>query len=447
MPSSTPRDLLIHARWVVPIEPRGAVLEDHSIVVQAGRIEAILPREQASAIPARQVLERPAHAVLPGFVNAHAHAAMTLLRGAAAGRPLEPWLRQVVWPLESRLVDADFVRDGTEQAIAEMLLGGTTCFADMYFFPEVVAQLASDLGMRAAVAVPVLDVPTVWAATIDEYLDKGLRLADEYRGHPLVHTFFALHSPALSTDATLARVRTLADQLDAPVMIHLLESADDAARERSRHGIDPVDRLERAGLVNNLLVAVHCVHLDEAGIGRFADVGANVVHCPTSNLKLASGIAPVAAMRAAGLNVALGSDGSASNDRLDMLSEARLAALLAAGATGDAAAVGAADALEMATLAGARAMGLDAGIGSLVPGKWADLCCVDLGKVSVQPVIDVFESLLHSASRADVSDVWVAGRQLVEDGTLLRIDTASLRARTNRWQSRVLAARNSLPGN
>jgi len=446
MPSSTPCDLLIHARWVVPVEPRGAVLEDHSIVVRAGRIEAILPRAQASAISARQVIERPTHAVLPGFVNAHTHAAMTLLRGAATGLPLEPWLRRQVWPLESRLVDADFVRDGTEQAIAEMLLGGTTCFADMYFFPEVVAQVVSDVGMRAAVAVPVLDVPTAWAATMDEYLDKGLRLADEYRGHPLIQTFFALHSPALSTDATLARVRTLADQLDAPVMIHLLESVDDASRERARHGIDPVGRLERAGLVNNLLVAVHCVHLDEQGIRRFADAGASVVHCPTSNLKLASGIAPVAAMRAAGLNVALGTDGSASNDRLDMLGEARLAALLAAGATGDAAAVRSAEALEMATLAGARAMGLETGIGSLVPGKWADLCCMDLGRVPVQPVNDVLESVLHSASRSDVSDVWVAGRQLVEDGALLRIDTASLQARTNRWQSRVVTALNSLPG-
>lgn len=444
MSSAEPPDVVVHARWVLPVDPPGLVLEQHSVVIRAGRIESVLPRAAAARLAAREVLERPEHVLLPGLVNAHTHAAMTILRGAAAGKSLDPWLREQIWPLEARLVDAEYVRDGTELAIAEMLLGGTTCFADMYFFPEVAAAAAAQAGIRAAVAMPVLDMPTTWAATIDEYLDKGLRLRDEYRGHPLVDTFFALHSPALSAESTLDRVRMLADQLGAPVMIHLLESVTERPRETARHGIDPIGRLARAGLVNDLLIAVHCVDLTPDEMQVLAAAGTSVIHCPASNLKLASGIAPVPAMRAAGINVALGTDGSASNDRLDLLGEARLAALLAAGTTGDAAALGAAEALEMATLAGARALGLDAGIGSITPSKWADLCCVDLGHPNVLPVVDVQETLVHSASRADVTDVWVAGRQLVRDRVLTRLDVPSLRARADRWQARVHTARDAI---
>lgn len=434
-------DVLIHARWVVPVDRRGVVLEHHSVAIRGGRIEALLPRGEANSIAAREVLERPEHVLLPGLVNAHTHAAMTILRGTASGKPLDPWLREQIWPLEARLVDADYVRDGTDLAIAEMLLGGTTCYTDMYFFPEVSAQCAATAGMRALVSMPVLDTPTAWASTIDEHLDKGLRLRDEYRGHPLVGTIFALHSPALASDATLDRVRTLADQLGAPVMIHLLESATERPREYARHGIDPVDRLARAGLVNDLLIAVHCVDLSAQEMQAFAAAGTSVVHCPTSNLRLAGGIAPLAAMRAAGVNVALGTDGAASSDRLDILGEARLAALLAAGTTGDAGALCAAEAIEMATLAGARAVGLEDSIGTVTPGKAADLCCVDLGRLALRPVADVLECLLHAASRTDVSDTWVAGRQLVADGSLARMDADSLRSRADLWQQRVQLAR------
>jgi len=428
------------------MEPPGRLLEHHAVLVRGGRIAGLLPAGRLAEVNAAEVVDRPEHVLMPGLVNAHTHAAMSLLRGAAAGLTLDAWLRRVVWPLESRLVDEQFVADGTELAIAEMLLGGVTCFADMYHYPDVAARVAAKAGMRAAIGMPVFEQPGSWAQDIDEYLARGLALRDEYRDDPLIETLFVLHSPETTQDATLARVRTLADQLQAPVMTHLLESPSERDRVRRRHGRGPLERLEGAGLINDLLVAVHCVQANLQEIQRLAEAGAAVVHCPGSNLKLAAGIAPVVKMRQAGIKVALGTDGAASNDSLDMLGEARLAALLAAGTSGDPTALTAAAALEMATIGGARALGLAERTGSMAEGKWADLACLRLDGPTTEPVHDVADTIVHAAGRAAVTDTWVAGRRLVADGRLARISAQDLSLRTRAWHSRVVAAVHSLAG-
>jgi len=440
VPERETPDLAISARWILPVEPAGTVLEKHSILVRGGRIEAIVPADRLPPMDPARIVERPRHVLLPGLINAHTHAAMSLLRATTPGPDLDAWLRESIWPLEARLVDPDFIADGTELAMAEMLLAGITCFADMYFHPDVSARVARGVGMRAMIGVPVLEQVTRWTSGLEDSLSRCLELHDRYRSDPLVGTFFALHSPSLTTDATLAHVRTLADQLQSPVMIHLLEAASERPRAVRRHGRGPLERLDAAGLVNDLLLAVHCVHASAAEIERLAHAGASAIHCPASNLRLGSGIAPLSDMRQAGLNVALGTDGAASNDSLDILAEARLAALLACGTTGNGHAVSAHEALEMATLSGARALGLADVTGSLVPGKWADVACIALHGPAIDPVADVAQAVIHAAGRAAVSDVWVAGRSVVRDRRLVHIDTEDLLARCRRQGAKVVAA-------
>jgi 5-methylthioadenosine/S-adenosylhomocysteine deaminase len=434
----TAADAVVHARYVVPMSPVGSVLEHHAVVIRGGRVTAVLPSAQARRDhPDAEVVERSRHVLLPGFVNAHTHAAMTLLRGAAGGQALDEWLRRTIWPAEARLVDEEFVRVGSALAIAEMLLSGVTCFGDMYYFPDVVARTAAACGMRARVGLPVVESQTAWGSGIDDHLARGLELHDTLVEHPLLGTLFAVHSPSLTQDATLARVRTLADQLEVPVMIHLLEAPSERPREQRRHGTGPLERLERAGLVNDLLIAVHCVQATDAELDRLGAAGAAVVHCPASNLKLGSGIAPLARMLERGLTVGLGTDGAASNDSLDVLGECRLAALLAAGATGEPAVLPPYEALALATLGGARALGLGEETGSITPGRWADLACLDLTGPAVEPVHEVAAAVVHAAGRARVSDTWVAGRRLVADGRLTRLDTDALLAEVRALAPRV----------
>jgi 5-methylthioadenosine/S-adenosylhomocysteine deaminase len=446
VPQQPPADLAIKARWILPVEPACGVLEDHAVLVRGGRIVCLLPSNRLKPGDALQVLDRPEHVLIPGLVNAHTHAAMSLLRNLSGGLGLDDWLRELIWPLEARLVDEQFVTDGTELAIAEMLLGGITCFADMYYFPEVAARAAAAAGIRAAIGLPMIEQPSAWAQDFDEYLARSLELSDQYRADPLIDTLFCLHSPSATSDSSLERVRTLADQLQTPVMIHLLESPTERDRVRNKHGSGPLERLAAAGLVNDLLIAVHCVQANAHEIELLAQSGASIIHCPGSNLRLGSGIAPLAGMRAAGLNVALGTDGAASNDALDVLGEARLAALLAGGVTGDAATVSPHAALEMATLAGARALGLGDRTGSLVAGKWADIACMRLSDPQAVPHHDVAATVIHAAGRMAVTDTWVAGRALVTDGRLVRMNASQTIERARHWAPRVLAARDLIAG-
>lgn len=431
---------LLNARWIVPVEPEGLVLEHHALAIQDGRILAILPRDDAATrYRAETRLNFDRHVLMPGLINAHTHASMTLLRGLADDLPLMTWLRDHIWPVEARWVSPGFVRDGAQLAIAEMLRGGTTCFNDMYMFPDAVAAVAQECGIRACVGLIALEFPTSYAQNIDEYLVKGLKLHDDLRFDPLVHTAFAPHAPYTVSAPALERIGRLADDLNVPIHIHVHETADEVAQFQAEHGCRPLERLARSGLLTPRLLAVHMTQLETAEIERLAEVGAHVAHCPESNLKLASGFCPTARLDAAGVNVAIGTDGAASNNDLDLFGELRTAALLGKGVAGDAATLPATRILRMATLNGARALGLAAETGSLEPGKAADIVAVDFGQPETEPVYNPISQLVYAAGRHQVTDVWVAGRRLLADRRLTTLDTDDLIRRARDWRQKIAA--------
>jgi 5-methylthioadenosine/S-adenosylhomocysteine deaminase len=437
-----PVETLISARWVVPVVPRGTVLADHSVAVEHGRIVAVLPTALArSQLEATRHILLPHHALAPGLVNAHAHAAMSLLRGTGDDLPLGRWLTERIWPLERALVSENFVYDGTLHAAAEMLRAGVTCCNDMYFFPEASARAFVDLGMRCVVGIIALEFPSAYATDADDYLRKGLHTRDALREEPLVSFTLAPHAPYTVADATLARIAMLADELDLPVHTHLHETEAEISESIQQHGTRPLARLDRLGLVSERLLAVHAVHLQPDEIALLAQRGARVAHCPASNLKLASGIAPIAALLRQGVEVTFGTDGAASNNRLDLFGEMRLAALLAKGAASDASALPAWQALECATITAAAALGLRDRIGSIEVGKQADLIAVDLSDLETQPCFDVVSQLAYCAGREHVSSVWVAGSAVVADRRLVRhgheVDVGSITSASVSWQAQI----------
>ncbi|WP_018954057.1 TRZ/ATZ family hydrolase [Thioalkalivibrio sulfidiphilus] len=433
-------DTLIKARWIIPVEPDDTVLEHHALAIRAGRIVALLPSAEAdSRYRADTVHELPHHALIPGLVNTHTHAAMSLMRGLADDLPLMEWLKGHIWPAEGRWVGAEFVEDGTQLAMAEMLRGGVTCFNDMYFFPEITAHAAARAGMRAALGLIVIDFPTAWAANADEYIAKGLALYDDHKDEALLSFCFAPHAPYTVSDEPLKRIRTLANELDLPVHMHVHETAHEVEESMARFGMRPLERLAQLGLVGPNLLAVHMTQLEDAEIAHLAEAGAHVLHCPESNLKLASGFCPVQKLLDAGVNVCLGTDGAASNNDLDLMGEMRTAALLAKGVAGDAAALPAAAALRMATLNGARALGLGEETGSLVPGKAADVVAVDLGALESRPVYHPVSHLVYATGRQQVTHVWVAGKALLKDRRLTTLDLEAIQARAMAWQERLKA--------
>jgi 5-methylthioadenosine/S-adenosylhomocysteine deaminase len=433
-------DALICPRWTVRVEPTVVAEEGLALAIDAGRIVDVLPVVDADRLYAPRVRhERSSHVLLPGLVNAHTHAPMVLFRGLADDLPLETWLRERIWPAEARWVGPEFVADGTRLAIAEMLTGGITCFSDMYFYPDVTGGVAVEAGMRAVLGMLALDLPTAWAKDAEEYLRKGLEVHDRFKAEPLVSTAFAPHAPYSVGDSLLTHIRRLADELELPVHMHVHETAAEVAEAVATTGRRPLARLAELGLVTPGLIAVHATELASEEIELLATASASVVHCPRSNLKLASGLCPVARLRAAGVNVALGTDGAASNNRLDLWSEMQTAALLAKQVAGSATALPAAEAVRMATINGARALGLAGEIGSLTVGKAADVICVDLSGVEHRPLLDPVSQLVYAASRHDVTDVWVAGEQLVAERAALRLDVAEICAAAERWGRQLTA--------
>jgi 5-methylthioadenosine/S-adenosylhomocysteine deaminase len=430
-------DLRIDARYVMPVEPAG-VLEDHALVVDAGKIAAIVPRADAERDyrPAQHV-ELADHALIPGLVNAHTHAAMTLLRGIADDLPLAAWLETHIWPRERRFVSPEFVHDGTLLGAAEMLLSGITCCNDMYFHPEDAARAYEQAGMRAMLGMPILDVPTPYAADADAYLARGFAARDAFKQSPRLSFSLAPHAPYTVGDATWERVVVYARQLDLSIQTHVAETRREVDESLATHHQTPLARLDRLGATGPNFIAIHAVHLDAHDIDLLVAQGCHVVHCAGSNMKLASGIAPVSALLERGVNVALGTDGAASNNRLDVLDEMRLAGLLAKVATGDAATLPAHTLLRLATLGGAQALGLDAHIGSLQSGKDADITALRLADVETLPLYDPVSQLPNAAGREHVTDVWIAGERVVESRRLTRIDSPSLLARTKAWQARL----------
>ncbi|MBV6476189.1 MAG: TRZ/ATZ family hydrolase [Rhodocyclaceae bacterium] len=437
---SEPIDLLIEPRWLIPVEPRGAMLEGQAVAVSAGDIVDVLPAEAARQryLPARHVVLAD-HVLIPGLVNLHTHAAMTLLRGIADDLPLMEWLKNHIWPAEAKHVSAAFVRDGTLLACAEMLRGGITCFNDMYFFPEAAAEAARSLGMRAVLGLVVIEFPTAYAADAEDYIVKGLAARDRLRGDPLVSFCMAPHAPYTVSDASFERIATLAAQLDLPVHIHVHETRGEIEESVRRHGLRPIERLDRLGMLGPGLIAVHAAHLDAAEIRLLAKYDCSVAHCPTSNMKLASGIAPIVAKLGEGIRVGLGTDGAASNNRLDLFQEMRHAALLAKAVSGNAAAFDAHTVLRMATLNGAAALGLGDRIGSIEAGKAADLCAVRLNTVETAPCFNPASHLVYAAGREHVSHVWVNGVLQVENGALQQCNTSRLLDIAYLWQNKLTA--------
>ncbi len=434
-------DLLIEARWVVPVEPHAVVLEDHAVAVHEGRIVAILPVVDArAAFAPRERVELPEHALVPGLVNSHTHNPMTLLRGLADDLPLMVWLQQHIWPAEAKVLSPEFVRDGTELAVAEMLRGGTTCANENYFFPDVIGATYRRMGFRAVIGLPVIEFPTAWASSQDEYFARATDVHDSFHGNDLITTAFAPHAPYTVSDASFERIRMLSDQMDIPVHLHLHETAHEVEDEKAKSGLRPFQRLQKLGLVNDRLIAVHMTQLTEGEIAACAAAGVSVVHCPESNLKLASGFCPAEKLRQAGVNVALGTDGCASNNDLDMFGEMRTAALLAKAVADDAAAFDAAYALRAATLNGAKALGLEAKVGSIEVGKQADLTAVRLTDLETQPMYHVASQLVYSASRHQVSDVWIAGQRKLANRELVDVDVPAVLLKARGWRERIAAS-------
>lgn len=431
-------DTLLHARWIIPVEPESVTYDYHSLVINKGLIIDLLPTAKAKQkYQASHTEELLDHALLPGLINCHTHAAMSLMRGIADDLPLMDWLQQHIWPLEKQWMNAEFVKDGSDLAIAEMILGGTTCFNDMYFFPEVTAQQAILAGIRIKVGLVVIDFPTAWAQTGAEYIEKCLALHEKLRLSELCSTAFAPHAPYSVSDAAFKEIKNWSEQLELPIHIHLHETLHEVESAVAHNGITPLQRLQDMGLVNASLIAVHMTQLSDAEIELLATAGAHIVHCPESNLKLASGFSPVAKCLAAGINVALGTDGAASNNDLDMFGEMRTAALLGKAVSGDATAVSATVALQMATINGAKALGLDEVCGSLRIGKAADVIAIDLSYLETQPLYCPVSQIVYAASRQQVSDVWVAGQRLLKQRQLMTIDKTALLVKVAKWQERL----------
>ena len=431
-------DLIIEARWLCPIVPSNTIFEHYAVVIVTGQIIDICPIIKASEqYQSNEVTLLTEHVLIPGLINLHTHAAMSLMRGMADDLPLMPWLEEHIWPAERSVVSGEYVQDATLLACAEMLSGGITCFNEMYFYPEFGALAVNQAGIRANLGLVVLEFPSTYANDADDYLQKGFSAHDSWRNNPLISSYIAPHAPYTVSNQTFKTIVTYAEQLGLGIHTHLQETRDEIRQSEEKYGLRPLQRLAEFGLLGPSFVAAHCVHLLASEIDLLAEFGCHVAHCPTSNLKLASGIAPVTQLLAKGVNVGLGTDSAASNNRLDMFSEMRLSALLAKGVTEDAAVLPAHQALEMATINAAKAMALDHKIGSIEIGKLADLTAVKLSDFNTNPCYDPISHLVYTCGRENVTHTWVAGELRYSNGVYANIEPIELREIINTWQPKL----------
>jgi 5-methylthioadenosine/S-adenosylhomocysteine deaminase len=438
---------LIHAGHIIPVRPANVVWSNHCVVLEKDLVKGIYPYAEAvETWPEAEITELPDHLLIPGLINAHTHSPMTLLRGYADDLDLHVWLKEHIWPAEQKFVGPEFVADGTRLAVAEMIRSGVTCFNDMYFFPETTIAVCLEAGMRASVGIPIIDMETAWASDINSYVEKGLKLHARMKSEPLISFTLSPHAPYTVSDEILARIAVLSGENNFRVHMHVLETEWEIKQSHQQHNLHPLSRLERAGLLDSRLLAVHMTQLSAEDIVKLANTGVHVVHCPQSNLKLASGICPLTALVKAGVNVALGTDGAASNNDLDLLAEGQTAALLAKGISGDPETVNAFDVIEMMTINGARALGIEDRVGSIEAGKQADLCALDMRTPETQPLHHVISQLVYAASTRQVTDVWVAGKQLLNGGELTTIDLDELMESARKWHSRLAWLENQLMG-
>ncbi|QRK82853.1 TRZ/ATZ family hydrolase [Pseudomonas granadensis] len=430
-------DLLLLPTWLVPVEPAGVVLKEHGLGIRDGCIVFIGPRAEALKCNATEIRELPDVLLAPGLINAHGHAAMTLFRGLADDLPLMTWLEKHIWPAEAKWVDEDFVRDGTDLAIAEQIKGGISCFSDMYFYPKVASERVHNSGIRAQIAIPILDFPIPGASSADEAIRQGVELFGDLKHHDRIKITFGPHAPYTVSNENLEKIRVIAEELDAAIHMHVHETAFEVQQAVEQTGERPLARLGRLGLLGPRFQAVHMTQISDDDLALLVESNTSVIHCPESNLKLASGFCPVERLWQAGVNVAVGTDGAASNNDLDLLGETRTAALLAKAVAGSATALDAHRALRMATLNGARALGIDAQVGSLEIGKAADIVAFDLSGLAQQPVYDPVSQLIYASGRDCVKHLWVAGKQLLDDRRLTRMDEQQLGATARHWGQRI----------
>lgn len=431
-------DAVISPKWIVPIHPRGQILEDCGIAVLDGEIVAVEPNDRIEkSFVTKKHFHLPQHLVMPGLINAHGHAAMTLLRGLADDLPLMTWLQEYIWPAESQWVDESFVKDGTELAIAEMLKSGTTCFSDMYFFPEVAARIADQSGIRAQICFPVLDFPTAWARDADEYIHKGLKLLEKYLTHDTIKIAFGPHAPYTVSDEPLRQIATLSKQRNANIQIHLHETSHEVNESVKNFGVRPIERLENLGLLGPTTQCVHLTQLTDNDIEILRQSGASAIHCPESNMKLASGTCPVSSLIDAGIATGLGTDGAASNNDLDMFGEMFTAAMLAKLNDNNAASMDAWQTLHMATLGGAKALGLEQRVGSIEAGKKADVIAIQLNSINSYPCYNIPSTLVYNNRKLKVTHSWVNGKLLMENEELIHFNEAQLTSTAKKWQSKI----------
>lgn len=434
-------DTIIHATWIVAVEPNNTVHHHHSIAILDGRIHDLAPKQEICNKYTTDVeIDLGDHVLIPGLINTHTHSPMSLMRGLADDLPLMDWLNNHIWPTEHKHVSAEFVLDGSLLACAEMIRSGTTCFNDMYFFPEETARAVEHAGMRAKLGLILIDFPSAWASDADEYLAKGIELHDQLHNNSLISTAFAPHAPYTVSDEPLKRVATYAEELDIPIHMHIHETADEIEQAVASNGKRPIERLSDLGLLSPRLLAVHMTQLTDDEITLIAETGVNVLHCPESNLKLASGFCPTFQISESGTNVCLGTDGAASNNDLDMIAEMRTAALIAKAVASNASALPAEDILRMATINGAKALGLDSEIGSLEIGKSADITAIDLSGIENQPVYNPVSQIVYSAGRENVTNVWVAGNHLLKDKALTTLDEKTILQKAAYWQEKILGS-------
>ncbi|OGT63540.1 MAG: N-ethylammeline chlorohydrolase [Gammaproteobacteria bacterium RIFCSPHIGHO2_12_FULL_45_9] len=431
-------DLLITARWIVPIAPQNVALDHHAVAVHQGRIVDVLPIAEAEKryMPETRI-DRGTHAIMPGLVNAHAHTPMNLFRGLADDLALMDWLQHHIWPAENALIQEESVHIGSQLAIAEMIRGGTTCFNDNYFFPDVTARAVRDSGIRAALGLIVMSVPTQWAADEKTYFERALSTLQHATPHDRIRWTFCPHAPYTVSDTSLLRLKTLSREWNLPLHMHVHETAFEVEQSLAQYGRRPLARLHQLGLLSPQFMAVHMTQLTQEEIHLVRDTGAAVVHCPESNLKLASGFAPIAQLQTAGVRVAIGTDGAASNNDLDLLGELKTAALLAKAVAQQPTALSAPEALRMATLTGAEVLGWEQEIGSLESGKAADIIAVDLGQLFTQPIYNPISHLVYATGRHQVSDVWVAGRALLANQQLTTLTERPLLEAAAQWAERA----------
>ena len=435
-------DKVLHARWVIPVNANRDVLENHAVVVHEGKVLAVLPSDEARAqYQPAQEYNLNQSALIPGLINMHGHAAMSLFRGMADDLPLMTWLNDHVFPAEGKWVSEAFVEDGTRLAIAEMIRCGTTTFSDNYFFPEVAAKVVKESGVRAQLAVPIIDFPTPWGSGPDEHIEKGMKLWQEYQGDDQVLICFGPHAPYTLSNAPIEKIVQLANDNKILIQMHVHETQVEVDGEIEKHGNRPIARLKELGMMGPHVQCVHMTALDEDDINTIAESGAHVMHCPESNLKLASGFCPVHELQERGVNVTLGTDGAASNNDLDMLGEMRTAAQLAKAVAQNAEALPAYEALALSTINGAKSMGREDELGSIEVGKQADIAAIDLGGLEAQPVFDPVSQIVYATTRNQVSDVWVAGKQLLANRELTTISATDVAAAASEWRNKIVADR------